>query len=294
MAFDFYFAGTQCKEADDVICALNANVLKSYTNDKKSILDWFKRRDDGWSGRLMIDNGAFTVHRSGGVIDIDKYISWLNENDAYIDYAIALDKIPGRWGTVRTHDDFVTSAKVTWDNYLYMLNKVVSPDKLLPTFHMGESFDFFDRYLHLKNLKYMCLSAFKDTTNKFREDWYEKCFSHVANIEGCDIKFHCLGSATIQNAEKFPFLSMDATSWIMAGANGSILTDYGPICVGRKSSLSNIEWNIVSKILSEYNIDITDVINDYKCRMIVNVKYLYYTSLNTTCVCEPKKKRRLF
>ena len=63
MAFDFYFAGTQCDEADEVMVSLNANVLKSYVNDQKSIQKWFERKKNGWKGKLMIDNGAFTFHR---------------------------------------------------------------------------------------------------------------------------------------------------------------------------------------------------------------------------------------
>ena len=89
MAFDFYFAGTQCQEADDLMVSFNANVLKSYVNDKRSIQKWFGHKRNGWKGKLMIDNGEFTFHRHGGSLDIDEYIDWINSNDEYIDYAIA-------------------------------------------------------------------------------------------------------------------------------------------------------------------------------------------------------------
>ena len=37
MAFDFYFAGEQSPEADNLIYELNANRLLSYVNDRKLI-----------------------------------------------------------------------------------------------------------------------------------------------------------------------------------------------------------------------------------------------------------------
>ena len=179
MAFDFYFAGTQCVEADEMICKLNGNVLKSFVNDKKDIQKWFERKRNGWTGKLMIDNGAFTVYRQGGTLDIDKYIEWLNEYDEYIDYAVALDNIPGKWREGHTAEEVKASALKTWENYLYMTERVKSPQKLLPVFHMGEHFDNLERYLKCEGLEYMCISALKDITNKQREEWYSKCYSFI-------------------------------------------------------------------------------------------------------------------
>lgn len=294
MAFDFYFAGTQCEEANTIMQQLNANVLKSYVNDKKEILKWFESKKNGWKGKLLIDNGAFTFHRNGESLDINEYIKWLNDNDAYIDYAIALDSIPGRWGQVRTSKDFKESAIKTYENYIYMLERVNSPQKLLPVFHMGEDFIYLKKYLELKDLQYMCLSAFKDTVNKYREDWYEQCFNLIRECGRDDIKFHCLGSATIQNVEKFPFYSTDATSWIMSGANGSILTDKGAIYVGNKTILSDLDRKAIEPIVSKYGLTVDDVVNDYKARMVCNVHYLYEKSQKTDFIGLSAARRRLF
>lgn len=294
MAFDFYFAGTQCEEANYLIRDLNANVLKSYVNDKKEILKWFEYKKNGWKGKLLIDNGEFTFHRKGGSLDIDEYIKWLNDNDEYIDYAIALDSIPGKWGTVRTVEDFEASAEKTWNNYLYMLDRVKSPNKLLPVYHMGEHISNLERFLACKDLKYMCISAFKDTTNKFREDWYDKVFDTIDKSGRTDMQFHCLGSATIQNAEKFPFTSMDATSWIMTGANGGILTDVGVVYVGVKTKLTQIEVDTINEMLKPYNITCEDVVNDYKARMVANVHWLYNKSHETKFKSTIKARRKLF
>lgn len=293
MAFDFYFAGTQCTEADDLIQKLNANVLKSYVNDKKEILKWFERKRNGWKGKLMIDNGEFTFHRKGGSLNIDEYIQWLNDNDECIDYAIALDKIPGRWGHVKTREEIAQAPEQTWNNYCYMYERVKSPKKLLPVFHQYDNFKWLEQILTSGMPEYICLSGNKELTNKQREDWYETCYSYIYKLNP-NVKVHCLGSATLQNAERFPFTSMDATSWIMTGANGSILTDVGVVYVGTAIKLSDIERQAVEKIVSKYGLTVDDVITNYKARMVVNVNYLYEKSLATEFKNKRSTNRRLF
>lgn len=280
MAFDFYFAGSQCKASDDTIVQLNANVLKSFVNDIKQLPKWFERKRNGWKGKLMIDNGAFTFYRKGGSLDIDKYIDWLNDNDEYIDYAVALDDIPGKWRQGHTAEEVKASALKTWQNYLYMKERVKSPQKLLPVFHMGEHFDNLERYLRCEDLNYMCISALKDITNSEREKWYSKCYDLIYKLRP-DIKVHCLGSATLQNAKKFPFTSMDATSWIMSGANGNVLTDKGVIYVGNKTKLTQTEIDALGTMLNKYGLTVNQVCKDYRYRMVANVHYLYDKSRTT-------------
>ena len=304
MAFDFYFAGSQAQETEDLMVKLNANVLKSYINDRSNIVKWFRYKDMGWTGKLLIDNGAFTVHRKGGKLDIDKYIEWLNENDKYIDYAIALDDIPGKWGEVKTSEQVKLSPVRTWENYLYMLTKVKSPQKLLPVFHMGENFNYLTSMLNsgLISSNYICLSGNKELTNKQREDWYSKCFYLIKQSNMPTVRVHCLGSATIQNAEKFPFTSMDATSWIMTGANGSILTDYGIIYVSSsgdnlKDYVYNLPSDAVQKIIDyckKYDMSLSDITQDYRARMLMNIHYLYDKSKSCKDASYNIGKRRLF
>lgn len=293
MAFDFYFAGTQCEEANQLMRELNANVLKSYVNDKKEILKWFEWKRQGWKGKLMIDNGEFTFHRKGGSLDIDEYIKWLNDNDEYIDYAIALDKIPGRWGHVKSREEILKAPEQTWDNYCYMYDRVKSPKKLLPVFHQYDDFKWLIKILESGKPEYICLSGNKELTNAQREYWYDMCYSYIYKINP-NIKVHCLGSATIQNAEKFPFTSMDATSWIMTGANGSILTDKGAIYIGNQILLSDIEKQYLNDIVKKYDLTVDDVVKDYKARMLVNVHYLFDKSSKTTFKNNTTTKRRLF
>ena len=306
MAFDFYFAGSQCTECTNLMKQLNANVLKSYHCEQKQISEWFERKKNGWQGKLLIDNGAFTIHRQGGVIDIDKYINWLNENDEYIDYAIALDDIPGTWGKKRTYEELRESPKKTWANYLYMLDKCKNPQKLLPVFHQGEDFKYLEQIvehkINGKPVEYICISGNKELTNKQRETWYTTCFDIIRKSSNPNVKTHCLGSATISNAVNFPFTSMDATSWIMTGANGGILTKFGSVKVSKESisdkdNIVNCNKDVMDFVLqqcSTYDITLEQIQTDYKYRMMMNVYYLYNTSQNVSYSGKTTTRKRLF
>ena len=102
MSFDLYFAGANNSATDDYFISNNCNRLFSQLNDRKLIQRYVQAKKDGWTGKLMIDSGAFTLHRSDKKVDVDKYIDYLNEYHDYFDYYIQLDHIPGKWGQPRT------------------------------------------------------------------------------------------------------------------------------------------------------------------------------------------------
>jgi len=306
VAFDFYFAGSQCEETTNLLKELNANVLKSYVNDMNEILKWFEYKKQGWTGKLLIDSGAFTAHRKETVLDIDKYIKWLNDNDNVIDYAIELDHIPGRWGQVKTFEHTEIGAKESWNNYLYMTEHCISPLKILPVFHQGENLKYLKRIVNYKIndtfVPYICISGNKELTSKQREDWYAQCYNIIKQSNNPNVKVHCLGSATLSNIVKFPLTSMDATSWIMTGATGSIFSDYGNIVVSKESK-SSPEYignlpieaqNVVSNYCNKYGITLEQVQDNYRYRMLINIHYMFDKSQTTSYVKRNLIRRTLF
>lgn len=52
-----------------------------------------------------------------------------------------MDCIPGTFGRVRTQKEIEESPIKSWENYLYMKDKLKSRDKLIPIFHQEESFE---------------------------------------------------------------------------------------------------------------------------------------------------------
>ena len=69
MAFDLYFAGSQCPESTDLIEQNGYCRLHSYYGDKTAIKRRFERNPEG---KLFIDSGAFTAWTRGAKIDVDE------------------------------------------------------------------------------------------------------------------------------------------------------------------------------------------------------------------------------
>lgn len=298
MAFDFYFAGSQAKECTDRILSENGHVLQSFTNDKKEIENLIQMKKDGrWKGKLLIDNGAFTVHTKGGKIDIDEWIDYINSHDEWCDYFVALDEIPGVWGQPKTKEELLRAPEVTYKNFLYMVDRVNKPEKLMPVFHQEEDFKWLRKLLEHPKLDYLCLGANKELTNKQREQWYQECFD-IINEMRPGLKVHCLGSATISNAQKFPFTSMDATTWIMTGVTGNVLTPDGVIYVGNETVINQLPEDAKERLrikCERYGIgDIMNLGTGYKDRLIFNICYLIEISKSTKYKGSNSKVRKLF
>lgn len=294
MAFEYYFAGATTRRLESVLVKLGANILKSYYVDRSILLRWFKYKRQGWTGKLCIDNGEFSMHRSGGTINIDDYIWYLNDNDEYIDHAIALDKIPGTWGTIHTREEIDEASDITYKNFLYMREHCKSPDKLLPVYHQEERLDALERILSIDDLKYICISARKDKTPEIRKMFYDDCFNVIKRSNNPNIKVHCLGSGTISDVEMFPFTSTDSTSCNMVAANGNIFVNGVVLYVGDGcKSLLPAEKDIVYSICEQCNIIPEDLIN-YQDRAIINIHYMYNISKHTKCKVKRFGKSRLF
>ena len=295
--FDYYFTSVTGKYSEELLLKLNANCLASYLIDKNLLDKFIEHKKNGtWSGKLLVDNGAYTIWKKGGEVDLDKYLEFLNANIEYIDYAIALDKIPGMYQMPKKHSDIIEAANITYENYMYMRENIKDPSKLLPAFHQDEPFEYLTKYLELDDIEYICIAAHDMNS---RCDWYRECFSIIHESKHPNIKVHCLGNSIPDIVKLFPFTSIDASSWKLIGSTGNIITDKGQIYVGTKYAIDCLPDNIKSELQDKCKVigisDIYDLAEKYSARALFIMYELYHQSLNTE-VTDKKitKKRRLF
>lgn len=261
MGFDLYFAGGAEKEVMDYSKELGVHKLFSQLTERKYINDWVDDiRKGEINGKLFVDSGAFTAHNKDITIDVDDYISYLNSLGDYVTLFAQLDKIPGKRNVPRTIKDVTEAPKISWDNYLYMRERVNHPHKLVPIFHQDEPFEWLQNMLEWRDEKgepipYIGISSSKDKASKYREDWYWKVFSVIQRSSNPNVKTHAFGTSSIRHLELFPFTSADATSWIQTAVYGSIETDFGTIMVSgvQENSKEHIKHCPISfKALKEY------------------------------------------
>ena len=230
--FRLFRAGTGTNECQDMIKELGCNQLLSQLNEKSTIMKWVKylREHPEATNKLFIDSGAFSAHTKGKEVDVDAYIQFMNEIDDVVWVFAQVDKIPGRFGQPKTPQELADAPRESWENYLYMVDKVKSRDKLLPIFHQGEDFKWLHNMLNYKHadgkpIWYIGISPANDVSVSEKKKWLEVVFKIIKESPNPNVHTHAFGMTTISVLEQYPFTSADSTSWLLSAANGSIIVD---------------------------------------------------------------------
>lgn len=138
--FKLYYAAIRTRYVEDYMAECGYYRLLSYVNERSEIEKQCK------NGRpLFVDSGAFSAATRGIEISVDDYIDWLNKWSQPMEKFCSWDVIPV--GDIDPKD----SARDTWDNYLYMYERVNEPEKLVYCYHNGEPIE----YLH-KAIEFGC------------------------------------------------------------------------------------------------------------------------------------------
>lgn len=283
MSFDLYFAGAQWLGLDDWIIENKGCRLQSQLLDRSRISYLLEKN---FQGKLFIDSGAYTAYTRNATVDVDEYITYLNNIDSHLTIFAQVDKIPGQHGKEKTVEEITEAPEISWENYLYMRDKVNSPDKLLPIFHRRESWKFLEQMLETtfdgKHIPYIGIAATTDSTTKEKEEWFRRVFQVIRKSSNPNVKTHAFGMTSLRLLESFPFTSADSTSWIMTGANGSIMSPFGVVYVSDNDTTSpnhikNMDSDHLREFynyLNKFDINIEDISQSYKARMLANLKYL--------------------
>lgn len=289
-----YAAGNGTKKVVDFKREIGYDQLLSQYTERKSLLEWvsYLREHPECKCQLFVDSGAFTAHTKGIEVDVDEYIKLINEIDDQVTVFAQVDKIPGRWGQPKTIEQVTSAPRESWENYLYMVDKIKSPQKLLPIFHQGEDFKWLENMLNYKYtsgplkgqyIDYIGLSCNKELSSKDWIAWFENCFQTIKNSPNPNVKTHAFGMTSLKILEQFPFTSSDSTSWLKFGAYGSILIKGKPYYISERNPLNDkhietqspeVKREIIKEI-ERMGFKYEDLLNgDGEARFLVNLKML--------------------
>ena len=140
---DYFFVGWNSELLFNILMENNCNMLLSQYNNRpmiKRVVE-YKKEHPEYTGKLFIDSGAYTVSTKGDEVDIDSYISYINEIGEYVDIIAPLDVIPKFKGD--------KTEEASEKNYNYMMEHLKYPEKLIPVFHEGESWEYLKKILTL-------------------------------------------------------------------------------------------------------------------------------------------------
>lgn len=220
--------------------------------DRSSIQKMIQYADRGIVKSLFIDSGAFSFHTGKcKSIDVDEYIEFVNGIDKYI-YAVAqVDTLPGKFGEVKSKEDYENSANKSWENFLYMYPRMKSPEKLIPVFHFGESFhDSLGRMLSWKDengkpLDKVGLSPANDTAQNTKDVYLRECYAFIAESDNPEVKTHLFGMTSLQALAKFPCYSADSVSHrLRTGYNKVYTLKWGTISLSDRTRTNKSKSNM--------------------------------------------------
>lgn len=210
--------------------------LLAWQNEKKELLEWVKdlRADPELfkNVKLVVDSSAYSAWTRHIEIDIDEYIRFINDISDVVYWFAELDKIPGEFGKEKTKQEIEEAPEISWNNFLYMIERVNCPKKILPVFHMYEDYKYLKQMLSYQFsdgsfIEYIGISPSNDAAVNEKIKWYERTWKIIydeCEKLGREIPLtHNFGMTTISLMEQYPSMSSDSTSWIRGASFGNIM-----------------------------------------------------------------------
>lgn len=229
--------------------------------------------------KVFLDSGAFSAHSLGVTIDIQEYCNYIIRNRDILrveDGAVMASVLDGIGDPLKT-----------WQNQLYMEKCGAKP---LPCFHFGEDTRYLEWYL--ERYEYITIGGLVRKTQRDQQVWLDEIWNKFM-LDGsgrAKIKVHAFGMTAPWLMERYPWHSVDSSSWIQAAAFGSIFTsEHGPIAVSTDSpskhvsgrhltTLTDIERQSVEAMLANKGFNSERLSTVYESRACYNT--LGYMELN--------------
>lgn len=169
--------------------------------------------------RFFLDSGAYTAWSTGKEIDLDEYCEFIRANIEHLDVYASLDCIPGSKDRPATPQERNAAAQTSWDNYCYMKDSGLDP---LPVYHYGEDPKWLEQMLRY-GCDYIGIGGLVGIPSKLRRHWLDRVFTRLTDDAGNPIiKTHGFGMTAIPLIFRYPWYSVDSTSWIKATAAGTV------------------------------------------------------------------------
>ncbi len=244
------------------------HILESYHYiNRQSAVD--KIRRDG--EKVFLDSGAFSAWSKGVEIDMPKYCRYIQENADII----------------RVEDDAIVASVLdsigddlgTYKNQKAMEKLGVRP---LPCFHFGEDPRYLEYYV--ANYSYITLGGMVAQSTKALHMWLDDIWDkYLTDGAGRPkTKVHGFGLTTPVLMKKYPWWSVDSSSWVQVAANGSILFNEKAMAVSSQSPNRKVhnqhfdtftppQQEAIVKQLAQQGYNIDRLGNEYISRWVYNI-----------------------
>ena len=155
---------------------------------------------------LFIDSGAYSAKTQGAEINIKKYIKFIKKYKHLI--------------TIYANLDVIGDPVKSWENQMEMEKAGLTP---IPCFHYGEDIKWLKKYL-ARNYDIIALGGTVGQPRNILIYWYDNLFSnYFCDYKGMPkYKVHAFGQTSLKIILRYPWYSVDSTSWVMTGRMGAV------------------------------------------------------------------------
>lgn len=188
----------------------------------------------------FVDSGAFSAFSRKTILDVNKYIEFIKQNDIKTYAAL----------------DVIYDPKATRRNFEIMLGEGLNP---IPTFHYNTDIKELRYYMQYPYIALGGLVPLAAQRKKL-ESWLEYCFSYLEKpIIEQGLKVHGFGVMNLELLRRYPFYSVDSTSWRISSKYGLMYKEQEAQEKPIRDTSENAEFlrqenNTI--VLSQRNIDI--------------------------------------
>lgn len=244
---DLYLAGGEGEKK-------RAFELFDFTKEKLYILGSFANltkiiKENIHHFNFLLDSGAFTFMqkaKNGIIWDdyIKRYADFINEKNIDLFFELDIDNIVGIKEVERLRDKLEN-----------LTNK-----KSIPVFHKSRGLEYWHKII--KNYNYVAIGGIVTREIKPKEYNFFTYFLKTAKENNC--KVHGLGFTNLQGLKKYPFYSVDSTSWVSGNKFGAVYTFNGETMIktdkkqgqrvkNKETAINNFtEWVKFQKYAKDY------------------------------------------
>lgn len=191
------------------------NILESYHYIHKESIVKKIRKD---KRKVFLDSGAFSAFTQGVKIDILKYCDYVKRNRDII------EEVDG--DLLASVLDGIGDPLKTWQNQQTMESLGVRP---LPCFHYGEDERYLEHYL--ANYTYITLGGMVPISTPQLFHWLDRIWDkYLTDGSGrAKVKVHGFGLTAVALMERYPWYSVDSSSWVQIARTGGLMLPRGKV-----------------------------------------------------------------
>jgi len=245
------------------------DILESYHYIHR---DSFVRKIRKDKRKVFLDSGAFSAFTKGVKVDLPAYCDYIKRNPDII------ETVDG--DLLASVLDGIGDPLKTWQNQQHMESLGVRP---LPCFHYGED----ERYLemYVKNYEYITIGGMVPISTPQLYLWLDRIWDkYLTDGAGNPlIKVHGFGLTTVPLMTRYPWYSVDSSSWVQIARTGGVMLPRGKVVsVSHRSPSRKVAGQHIDTIpevmsasikreLESYGVDLERMQENYLARWTFNM-----------------------